>query len=93
MADHFHVWLRSGRVFTMVTTAYRTRQAAQKEATKRRPDRSARMVLTCAACPPSARSKRPPIRWARVAAALGVEVSALKAAWDLETKRRQHERP
>lgn len=57
--SHFHVWVRSGRVFTMRLKQYATQQAAHKAAVKLRADPADRMVRGCSACPTSTRSRRP----------------------------------
>lgn len=84
---HYHVWIRRGRIFSMRPFKYATRQGAQKAAAKLTSDAKARMVLRCDACPPSTRSKRRPVRWSQVAAAVGVDVAELVAAVKAERSR------
>ena len=86
-APHFHVWLRRGRTYTMVARSYEARATAAKAATKLRADKADRLVLQCESCPPAVRSKRKPIRWPRVAAALGVDADALRSAIESERRR------
>ena len=84
MQPHFHAWLRSGRVFTMVARPFADRTTCYRWATKQRPDKGDRLVLGCTECPPTAPSKRRPMRWAtvarQVAAAVGAEPAAVRAA-------------
>ena len=84
MEPHFHAWLRSGRVFTMVARPYAVASTAHRYAEKLRPDKADRLVLACEQCPPTAPSKRRPMRWATVAravaAAIGAEPAAVRAA-------------
>ena len=84
MESHFHAWLRSGRVFTMVARPFADRTTAHRWATKQRPDKADRLVLGCTECPPTRPSKRRPPRWAtvarQVAAAVGAEPAAVRAA-------------
>ena len=84
---HYHVWLRRGRIFSMRPTLYRTRSAGHKAAAKRESDPACRLVLACADCPKTSRSKRRQVRWPRVAEALGVSTGALRAAIDSERER------
>ena len=42
-----HVWLRSGRVFTMSARSWGDRTAAHRWAAVRRPDKADRLVLGC----------------------------------------------
>ena len=86
-AKHYHAWLRSGRVFSMVGRPFATRQYASKWAKGRRPVSGDRMVLACAECPMSKRSGRPAPRWASIAAVLGVDPAALRAAWEADRSR------
>ena len=86
-APHFHVWIRSGRVYTMRPRIYRTRAAANKAAVKLRAQATNRMVLACEGCPETMRSKRAPVRWTKVAAAVGVKVEDLRAAIATEKNR------
>ena len=86
MEPHFHAWLRSGRVFTMVARPYAVASTAHRYAEKLRPDKADRLVLACEQCPTTTPSKRHPPRWAtvarQVAAAVGAEPSAVRAALD-----------
>ena len=83
---HYHLWVRSGRVFTMRTKRYETRIAAQKAGERAGLLADARMVRQCADCPASVRSKRRrPSRTQqvrRLAAALGVQESDVLAAFE-----------
>ena len=86
MEPHFHAWLRTGRVYTMVGRPYAVASTAHRYAEKLRPDKGDRLVLACEACPPTAPSKRRPPRWATVARAVaqavGAEPAAVRAAFD-----------
>ena len=81
---HYHIWIRSGRVFTMKTRAYANRHTAKAAARKLKPNVADRLVLACEDCPPTARSKRP--RASRAADAkflaqrLGVEPQRVRSA-------------
>ena len=86
-AVHFHIWIRRGRTFTMVSRSYEARATAALAATKLRADKADRLVLQCENCPPAVRSKRKPIRWPRVAAALGVDADELRGAIESERRR------
>ena len=84
MEPHFHAWLRSGRVFTMVGRPYAVPSTAHRYAEKLRPDKADRLVLACTECPVTVASTRRPPRWAtvarQVAAAVGAEPAAVRAA-------------
>ena len=84
MESHFHAWLRSGRVFTMVARPYAVASTAHRYAEKLRPDKGDRLVLACEQCPTTSPSKRRAPRWAavarQVAAAVGAEPAAVRAA-------------
>ncbi|MDE0229986.1 MAG: hypothetical protein OXJ62_14135 [Spirochaetaceae bacterium] len=80
MEPHFHAWLRSGRVFTMVARPFTDRTTAHRYAAKQRPAKSDRLVLACTECPPTKPSRRRPPRWATVARAVAVAVGADPAA-------------
>ena len=84
MEPHFHAWLRSGRVYTMVARPYAVASTAHRYAEKLRPDKGDRLVLACEACPTTRPSKRRPMRWAtvarQVAAAVGAEPAAVRRA-------------
>ena len=84
---HFHIWLRSGRVFAMVVQRFASRQHASKVAKVRRPVSADRMVIACVECPPSKRSTRPAPRWSWIAAELRVDPADLRAAWDADRGR------
>lgn len=71
---HFHVWLRSGRVFTMRLKRYASQPVAHRAAAKLRPDPADRMVRQCTCCPVTQRSKRP-AREPRIAAVAAAELS------------------
>ena len=64
---HFHVWVQSGRVFTMRPRLYESRHTATSVARRLRTDGADRLVLTCEACPATRPSKRRPPRWATIA--------------------------
>ena len=91
--DHYHAWLRSGKVFTMAPRLFNDRTTAHKWATRKRSEKGDRLVLGCSDCPTTAPSKRKPPRWGAVARDLaerfGLQASyvreALAAA--LETER------
>lgn len=57
---HYHIWYRSGRVFTLSPRRYSDRSNAAKVAREKQPDPDRRMVRACTDCPVSARSKRRP---------------------------------
>ena len=84
MEPHFHAWLRSGRVFTMVARPFDQRSTAHRWAVQQRPDKGDRLVLACEHCPPTTPSKRRSMRWAtvarQVAAALDADPAAVRAA-------------
>ena len=84
MEAHYHVWLRTGRIFAMVALPFADRTTAHRWATKNRPNKADRLVLACEACPPTRPSKRRPMRWAtvarQVAAAVGADPAAVRAA-------------
>ena len=71
----------------MKTRAYDVRATAHLAAQKLRSEKADRMVLACESCPKPVRSKRKPIRWARVAAALGVDADELRGAIESERRR------
>ena len=86
MELHFHAWVRSGRIFAMVTRPFADRTTAHRWATRQRPVKADRVVLGCTECPPTRPSKRRPPRWATVARAiarqLGADPAAVRAALD-----------
>ena len=71
----------------MVAHAYAARATAAKAGTQLRADKSDRLVLQCEVCAPAVRSKRKPIRWARVAAVLNVDADELRGAIESERRR------
>ena len=77
---HFHVWLRSGRIFTMKAKAFRDRTVAHRWAVSRRVQTDDRLILRCKECPKSVRSRRRVVRWSQVASVLGVSLADLRAA-------------
>ena len=84
MEPHYHAWIRSGRIFTMVARPFADRTTAHRWATRERTDKADRIVLACEHCPPTRPSKRRPPRWAtvarQVAAAVGAEPAAVRVA-------------
>ena len=72
MDVHFHVWVRSGRVFTMRPKLYNTQPAAFKAAAKLRAVAADRMVRVCEDCPKSAPSRAP--KPSAVAAAVALDL-------------------
>ena len=64
---HFHVWVRSGRVFTMRPRLYESRHTATSVARRLRPNAADRLVLGCEDCPATKPSKRKAPRWGAVA--------------------------
>ena len=84
---HYHVWLRNGRVFTMRPKRFDVRTTANKAAVKLRPNADERLVLACDDCPPTARSRRRPLRLSAIARAVGVPVERLRAAFEEERRR------
>ena len=89
---HYHVWLRNGRVFTMRPKRFDVRTTANKAAVKLRPNADERLVLACDDCPPTARSRRRPLRLGAIARAVGVPAGRLRAAFE-EERRRAREAP
>ena len=86
MDKHYHVWLRSGRVYMMQAKPYKSRAHANKVAAEMRASPDDRMVRGCTECPTTKPSKRRPPRWAavarQVAAAVGADPAAVRAALD-----------
>ena len=80
MDVHFHVWVRSGRVFTMRPKLYNTQPAAFKAAAKLRPDAGDRMIRKCTDCPVTRPSKRKPPRWSVIARAVAERFDLQAAA-------------
>ena len=64
---HFHVWVRSGRVFTMRPLLYESRHTATSVARRLRLNGADRLVLGCEACPETRPSRRRPPRWGTIA--------------------------
>jgi hypothetical protein len=95
MEAHYHAWIRSGRIFSMVALPFADRTTAYRWATKQRPDKGDRLVLGCTECPPTTPSKRRRTRWATVARQVAVALdadpavvrAALDAALDAERQR------
>ncbi|MCY4506077.1 MAG: hypothetical protein OXG35_03830 [Acidobacteria bacterium] len=77
---HFHVWVRSGRVFTMRPRLYESRHTATSVARRLRPDAGDRLVLACESCPTTRPSKRRPPRWSVVARAVAERFDLQAAA-------------
>ena len=75
MEPHYHVWLRSGRVFSLREKTYRTRAAAHKAGEKLRADPADRMVRVCSECPRSAPSRRRS-KWPAIIATLAQVLKA-----------------
>ena len=73
---HFHVWTRSGRIFTMQPRVFASRHTATKVARRLRSNGADRLVLACEACPGPRPSKRRPPRWGVVARAVAEAVGA-----------------
>ena len=67
MERHFHVWIRTGRVFTMRPRLYESRHTATSVARRLRPNGADRLVLACECCPETRPSKRKPPRWGAIA--------------------------
>ena len=84
---HYHIWVRSGRTFTMKTRAYDVRATAHLAAQKLRSEKADRLVLACESCPKPVRSKRKPIRWDRLGALFGIAGAELQEAWRAERQR------
>ena len=68
--EHFHVWVRSGKIYSMQERRFDSRTTAHKAAVKLRQEKTDRLVLACASCPTTKPSKRRPLRWATIARAL-----------------------
>lgn len=85
--EHFHVWTRSGRIFTMQSRAFESRTTAHKAAVRLRCEKADRLVLACESCPTSKPSKRRSRRWPaiarRIAAELGAEPAVVRRALDV----------
>lgn len=92
---HFHVWTRSGRIFTMQPRLFASRHTATKVARRLRPNGADRLVLMCESCPGPRPSRRRPLRWGVVARAVAEAVGAkpadvrvaLSSALDAERRR------
>ena len=72
---HFHVWTRSGKIFTMQERRFDSRTTANKAAVRLRSTAADRLVLRCESCPSTRPSKRRPPRWALVARNLAARFS------------------
>ena len=74
---------------------FEDRTVCHKWAAKQRPDKADRIVRPCELCPPSRRSRRRPLRWARVAAdvaeALGADPALVRLALKEAVERDQSE--
>ena len=68
--EHFHVWVRSGKIYSMQERRFDSRTTAHKAAVKLRQEKTDRLVLACASCPTTKPSKRRPPRWSVVARAV-----------------------
>ena len=68
--EHFHVWVRSGKIYSMQERRFDSRTTAHKAAVKLRAEKSDRLVLVCASCPTTKPSKRRPPRWSVIARAV-----------------------
>ncbi|MCY3919667.1 MAG: hypothetical protein OXG38_07670 [Chloroflexi bacterium] len=82
MEPHYHVWVRSGRIMTMLAKVYRTQPAAWKAGRKLR-EPADFMVRKCEDCPTSTPSRRGPDHRARrqaIVAALAEDLDAAPAA-------------
>ena len=73
---HFHIWTRSGRIFSMRPRIFDSRHTATKAAQRLRPDVADRLVLTCSTCPTTQPARRRPPRWSVVARAVAAAVGA-----------------
>ena len=76
MDKHYHIWVRSGRIFMFRAKPYKSRAHASKVAAKLRADPDDRMVRACMKCPESRKSRRLPPRWPRVATAMAETLGA-----------------
>ena len=93
---HFHVWTRSGKIFTMQERRFDSRTTANKAARRLRPAAADRLVLRCESCPVTRPSKRRPPRWVVVARSVaetfGLQPAAVRealaAALDAERRHR-----
>ena len=81
---HFHVWVRSGRVFTMRPLLYESRHTATSVARRLRLNGADRLVLACEACPETRPSRRRPPRWGAIARRLAERFSRM--SWALVTR-------
>ena len=90
MDVHYHLWRRSGRVFTMGSKRYQTADAAQKVAVRAGLAVDQRMVRKCSDCPPSVRSKRREQTAAaiarKMAAVLELDPATVRVAYDAALK-------
>ena len=81
---HFHVWTRSGKIFTMQERRFDSRTDCEQRPSGCGPPRADRLVLRCASCPSTRPSKRRPPRWALVArnlaARFSIDANALRTA-------------
>ena len=80
---HYHLWVRSGRVFTMRMKRHATRIAAAKTGEREGLPADRRMVRQCTECPTKSKSKQPGLkraRWAAFAESLGVSTRTIRHA-------------
>jgi hypothetical protein len=56
--EHFHVWVRAGKIYSMQERRFESRTTAHKAAVKLRAEKSDRLVLACSSCPETKPSKR-----------------------------------
>lgn len=95
--EHFHVWIRTGHAFIMRRKRYADRTTAHRAAVRERANPKFRFVLSCDDCVTSARSKRKPRSWGRVAREVAADLGApaarvreaLRAALEREDARRR----
>ena len=73
---HYHVWVRTGKIFSMRERVYESRHTATKAARRLRPDVADRLVLACEDCPRSRPSRRREPRWSVVARAVAQALDA-----------------
>ena len=83
MDVHYHLWVRSGRIYSMRPKAFNTGIAAHQSGSRAGLPPDQRMVKKCTDCPESVRSKRPAQKramWSAFAAELGLPVKVVKTA-------------
>ena len=74
--EHFHVWTRSGKIYSMQERRFDSRTTAHKAAVKLRAEKADRLVLACSGCPVTRPSKRRPLRWGVVARTIAARLGA-----------------